>query len=80
MEQNMELYGTISLRNPNPLLDSKILAMSNLKPFTDDKLNVTQNIKPVFYRVENIMGEEENASFQYFSPFPTIFSKGVFSP
>ena len=29
--------------------------------------------------VENIVEKGENAGYQHFSPFPTIFSKGVFS-
>ena len=29
-------------------------------------------------RVENIVGKGENADYQYFSPFPTMFSKGLF--
>ena len=28
--------------------------------------------------VENIAEKGENAGYQYFSPFPTMFSKGVF--
>ena len=30
------------------------------------------------YRLENIVGKGENAGYQHFSPFPTMFSKGFF--
>ena len=29
-------------------------------------------------RVENIVGKGENAGYPAFSPFPTMFSKGLF--
>ena len=31
---------------------------------------------PVFDRVENIVGKGENAGYQHFLLFPTMFSKG----
>ena len=30
----------------------------------------------VFDRIVNIVGKGENADYQHFSPFPTMFSKG----
>ena len=44
-----------------------------MKAFADDKLNVPQNIKFVFHKLENIVGEGENAGNQHFFPFPTVF-------
>ena len=32
----------------------------------------------VFDLVENIFIKEENASYHYFFPFPTMFSKSIF--
>ena len=52
------------IKNLNPLPHDKILGLPKLKAFADDKLNVTQNVKIVFYRIENIVGKEENAGYQ----------------
>ena len=54
------------------LPDDKIF--SKLKAFADDKLNNTQNIKFVFKRIENIVVKGENAGYQHFLLFPTMFS------
>ena len=35
---------------------------------------VSKDLKFTFGRVENIVGEGENAGNQHFSPFPTMFS------
>ena len=32
----------------------------------------------VFAKVENIVGKGENAGYQHFSPFPTMFSKAFY--
>ena len=45
----------------NNVPDDKILGLPKLKAFADDKSNVTQSIKVVLYRIENIVGKEENA-------------------
>ena len=50
-----------------------------MKAFADDKLNVPQNIKFVFHKLENIVGEGENAGNQHFFPFPTVFPKPFLS-
>ena len=60
----------------NSLPNNKILDLSELKAFADDKLNVTQNVKVIFCRIENIVVKEENAGYQHFLSFPTIFPKG----
>ena len=36
-----------------------------------------QNLKFVRGRVENIMGKGENAGYQHFLVFPSMFSKGI---
>ena len=48
-----------------------------MKAFADDKLNITQNIKGVFHRIENIVGKDENAGYQYFLLFPQSFLQCV---
>ena len=60
----------------NSLPNDKILDMTKLKAFADDKIIVAQIMISVFDRVENIVGKGENAGYQHFSPFPTMFSKG----
>ena len=61
-----------------PLPNNKNLDLSKLKAFADDKINVTEKLKIVLGRIENIVGKGENAGYQYFSPFPKMFSKGFF--
>ena len=51
---------------------------SKLKVFADDKLNVTENLKLVLGRVENIIGKGENAGYQHFLLFLTVFLKDFF--
>ena len=44
-----------------------------------NKINVNEKLKFGLGRVENIVGKGENASYQHFSLFPTIFSKALCS-
>ena len=60
------------------LPNDKISNQSKLKAFPDDNLNVNKNLKLAFGRIENIVGKGENAGYQHFSPFPTMFSKDFF--
>ena len=62
----------------NPLPNDKILDCSKLKAFADDKIKVFEMMIFVFDRVENIVGKGENAGYQHFLLFPTMFSKGLF--
>ena len=59
----------------NSLPNDKILDWSKCTAFADDKIKVA-NMIFVFDRAENIMGKGENAGYQYFFPFPSMFSKG----
>ena len=45
---------------------------------TTKKKNKTVASKFVFGSVENMTGQEENAGYQHFLLFPTMFSKGFF--
>ena len=47
----------------NSLPNNKILGWSKLKAFADDKLKVAKIMIFVFDSVENIVGNEEKASF-----------------
>ena len=62
----------------NPLPNDKILDCSKLKAFADDKIKVFEMMIFVFDRVENIVGKGENAGYQHFLLFPTMFLKGLF--
>ena len=44
----------------------------------DYKINVSQKFWFVFDRVEHIVGKGENAGYQHFLPFPTMFLKAFF--
>ena len=46
-----------------------------LKPFADYINNVPQIVELISYMVENFVGKGENAGYQHFLLFPTIFSK-----
>ena len=49
-----------------------------MKLFEDYKSNVHQINISISERVENTVGKGENAGYQAFSPFPTVFSTAVF--
>ena len=59
----------------NPLPDDTILDWSKLKEFADDKIKVLKIIIFVFDRVENTVGNRENAGYQHFLLFPQCFQK-----
>ena len=52
--------------------------VTKLKAFADDKLNVTTIMISLYDRVENTVWKGENAGYQYFLFFPTVFSKALF--
>ena len=49
-----------------------------MKAFANDQLNVAKMTISLCDRVENTVGKEENAGYQHFSSFPTVFSKALF--
>ena len=57
------------------LPNDKFLVSSKLKAFADDKLNAAVMMIFLFGRVENTVGEGENAGYQYFLLFPQCFPK-----
>ena len=73
---------SISIKGPltsgpfTSLPNAMFLDGSKFKALADAKVNVNKKQKFVLGRVENIVGEEENAG--HHSPFPTMFSKGFF--
>ena len=62
----------------NPFPKDKFLNMTKLKAFVDDKLNVAKMTISLSHRVENTVGKEENAGYQHFLLFPTVFFEGFF--
>ena len=58
--------------------NDKILYVIKFKSFADDKINVAQMMVSVLVGVENIVGKGENAGYQHFLLFLTMFSKGFF--
>ena len=66
------------LERVNSLLNYKILDITKSKLFADNKLNVAKMTISLFDGVENTEGKGENAGYQRFSPFPTVFSEAVF--
>ena len=62
----------------NSLPNDQILDVTKLKAFADDKINVAQMLLSVFDKIENVVGEGENAGCQHFLLFPQGFQKASF--
>ena len=56
-----------------------MLDWSKLKALAGDKIEELNRMIFVFDRVENIVGNRENAGYQHFLLFPQCFQKGFFS-
>ena len=54
-----------------------MLDWSKLKAFADDKMNVTEKLKFCFGNGRKHCGKRRKCWLPAFSPFPTMFSKGV---
>ena len=65
----------------NSIPNKKSLDQSRLGVFADEKINATENLKFVLQKGwnENIGEKGENAGFQHFLLFLTVFSIGIFS-
>ena len=66
----------MNFRPFNSLPYGNIFDWSELRAFADDKINMTEKLKFVLGKVENIVEKGENAGYQHFLLFPTMFSKG----
>ena len=60
------------------LLNERIVDISKFKTFTRDKFTVAKMMEYFFEKEENIVGKGENADYQNFLLFPTIFSSELF--
>ena len=69
----------MSVKAVNPLLNYKILDLTELKVMADGKINVAKMMISLFDRVENTAGKGENAGYQHFLLFPQCFQKASFS-
>ena len=54
------------------------LPYPKLKEFADDNFRFGENGKKFFNWVENAVGKRRNCSLRAISPFPTVFSKGLY--
>ena len=61
----------------NPFPQDKILDLSKFKAFAEDKIDVSKKMNFVLGRVENIVGNGENAGYRHFLLFPQCFEKPV---
>ena len=62
----------------HPLPDDKFLDSSKLIEFADDHFRFHKNGRKLSKKVENTVGKGEIALYEQFSPFPTVFSNGLF--
>ena len=71
-------HTTYNIQQPfNPFPNGKLLDLSKYKAFTDDKIDVFKSMIFVLGRVENIVGNGENAGYRHFLLFPQCFQKPV---
>ena len=59
----------------NFLSNDKLFHLSNLKAFGDDKINMTQKLKFDLGKIENIVGNGENAGYHHFLLLPQCFQQ-----
>ena len=59
----------------NSLPLDKISDSTKFKAFADDTIILTQKLKFMLGRVENIVGNGENAGYRHFLLFPQCFQK-----
>ena len=62
----------------NSLPNDKILEWSKFKEFADDKIDFIEKLKVGWVRVENIVGKGENAGYQHFLLFHSVFKSPLF--
>ena len=77
-DTNCIMLFAYSLFLNNSFPKDKFLDRSKSKAFADDKINVTKKLKFAVGQEENIVAKGENAGYQHFLLFPTMFSKALF--
>ena len=63
----------------NVLPNKKILDWTKLKAFEDNNLDNAEIMISAYDRLKNIVGKGENAGYQHFLLFPTMFFKRFLS-
>ena len=66
------MYPTIAFK---PFPKNKFLDITKFKAFAGNKLNIAKITISLRGRDENTVEKEENAGYQHFLFFPTVFSK-----
>ena len=69
--------GTKFLPVPALITRQQISDSSKLKEFADNNFKFDKNCRKLYKRVEST-GKRRNCSLRAISPFPTVFSKGLF--
>ena len=64
--------------DPLTITRQQILDSSKLKEFADDNFKFDENGRKLSKQVENTVEKRRNCSLRAISPFPTVFSKGLF--
>ena len=64
--------------NLNPLPNNTFLDWSKFKAFADDKINVNLKTEILFGIGRKHLWKRRKCWLPAFSPFPTMFSKGLF--
>ena len=75
------MFSTKVQTNPisNPLPKRQILdSFECIGPADSTFKSGTKDILKLYDRKENMVGKGENAGYQHFLPFPTMFLKGFF--
>ena len=62
-----------------PFLKRQILDASKLTGFIDDNFKIDEDGRKFSKWVENTRGKRSNCSLRAISPFPTVFSKDLYS-
>ena len=68
----------IMLEGRSPITRRQILDSSKLKEFADDNFKFYENGKKVIQTGRKHCGKRRNCLLKAISPFPTVFSKGLF--
>ena len=70
----------VSINGNNPITRRQILDPSKLKEFADDNFKFDENekVEKVIQTDRKHCGKRRNCSSRAISPFPTVFSKGLF--
>ena len=75
---NLQQFLNSVLLSFKPLTRRQILDSSKLKELTDDNFKFDENSRKLSKRVENTVEKRRICSVRAISPFPTVFSKGLF--